>query len=306
MNMQPEEHYVPADGGIRLHAWVFRPPGITRPVPAITMAHGFSGLKYRGLQPYAEAFAQAGFAVIVHDHRNFGLSGGVMRGDIDPWCQIGDWRRVISYLESLPGIDAGRIGVWGTSYAGGHAMVLGATDARIRVVVAQVPIVSGYEQGLRRVPPDARAAQQALFTEDERGQLRGEAPMMQRVVSLDPAVRAVYRSKDMMEYHNAYVIPEDVEPSEYVTIRSSRLSQMYEPGQWVSRIGPKPLLMVVAENDVVTPTDMALAAYERALEPKRLKIVPGGHFDAYRMAFDATSTAAKEWFVEHLKPEIET
>ncbi|MGT2494292.1 acetylxylan esterase [Cupriavidus basilensis] len=127
-------------------------------------------------------------------------------------------------FESLDGVDQHRIGIWGTSYAGGHAMVLGATDARIRVVAAQVPIVSGYEQSLRRVPPDARAAQQAMFNEDERAQLRGEPPMLQRVVSLDPAVRAVYRSKDMMEFHDAFEIPDGVEHSESVTIRSSRLS----------------------------------------------------------------------------------
>ncbi len=298
----PEEHYVPVEGGIRLHAWIFRPQGTTGPVPAITMAHGFSGLKYRGLQRYAERFAQAGFAVIVHDHRNFGLSGGDIRGDIDPWQQISDWRRVISYLEALPGIDSGRIGVWGTSYAGGHAIVLAATDSRIRAVVSQVPLISGYEQSLRRVPPDARAAQQAFFTEDERAQLRGEPPKRQLVVSLDMSVRAAYRSQDMLDFHDAFDIPDGVEHSDHITVRSSRLAQMYEPGHWVSRIGPKPLLMVVAENDVITPTDLALAAYERAVEPKRLKIVKRGHFDAYRSEFEATSSAARDWFVQHLMP----
>jgi fermentation-respiration switch protein FrsA (DUF1100 family) len=40
--------------------------------------------------------------------------------------------------------------------------------------------------------------------------------------------------------------------------------------------------MVVASNDVLTPTDLALKAYSRALEPKELHILPEtGHFDAY-------------------------
>lgn len=298
--MQPEEHFVPVEGGVSLHAWVFRPKGTVGHVPAITMAHGFSGLKYRGLQNYAKRFAEAGFAVIVHDHRNFGLSGGAVRGDIDPWEQIADWRRVISYLEELPGVDSARLGVWGTSYAGGHAMVLGATDSRLRAVVAQVPIVSGYEQSLRRVAPDARAAQQELFNTDERAQLHGAPPMMQMVVSLDPAERAAYRSKAMLEFHDAFDIPDGVDHSNHITLRSSRRAQMYEPGMWVSRIGPKPLLMVVAEEDVVTPTDLALAAFERAVEPKRLKIIKGGHFDAYRLSFEDSCAAARDWFVEHL------
>src|SRR5258706_520365 len=98
-----------------------------------------------------------GFVVLVHDHRNFGTSGGDLRGDVDPWVQIRDWRRAISYLEARPEVDPARIGLWGTSYAGGHALVLGATDRRLRCIVSQVPTISGYEQGLRRVSPDALA-----------------------------------------------------------------------------------------------------------------------------------------------------
>jgi fermentation-respiration switch protein FrsA (DUF1100 family) len=299
--MQPEEHEIPMSDGVRLHAWVFRPEKRLPIAAAITMAHGFSGLKYRGLQRYAERFAAAGFTVVVHDHRNFGLSGGSVRGDIDPWQQISDWRRVITWLRALPGLEAAPVGIWGSSYAGGHAIVLGATDARIAAVVAQVPIISGYEQSLRRVPPDARAAQQALFDEDERRQLAGEAPMTQRVVSLDPHERAAYRSADMIAFHDAFETPAGVEDSEYVTIRSSRLAQMYEPGHWIARIGPKPLMMVVARNDTITPTDLQLGAYERAVEPKRLEIVPGGHFDAYIAQFEPTSSAALDWFSRHLQ-----
>ena len=120
---------IPAEGGIELGAWLFLPEG-DGIRPAITMAHGFGGTKEHGLERFALAFAAAGFVVLVHDHRNFGTSGGDLRGDIDPWQQIADWRRAISYLESRPEVDATRIGLWGTSYACGHALVLGATDRR--------------------------------------------------------------------------------------------------------------------------------------------------------------------------------
>src|SRR6478752_773253 len=66
-------------------------------------------------------------------------------------------------MESHPAVDADRIGVWGTSYAGGHAIVLGATDRRVRAVVAQVPTISGYQQSLRRVAPDLVPALEASF-----------------------------------------------------------------------------------------------------------------------------------------------
>jgi fermentation-respiration switch protein FrsA (DUF1100 family) len=37
--------------------------------------------------------------------------------------------------------------------------------------------------------------------------------------------------------------------------------------------------MVVADHDHTAATDVALKAYERALEPKRLVMIKGGHFD---------------------------
>jgi fermentation-respiration switch protein FrsA (DUF1100 family) len=49
----------------------------------------------------------------------------------------------------------------------------------------------------------------------------------------------------------------------------------------VHRISPTPLLMTVAENDVLCPTDIALETYAQAREPKELHILPGGHFDGY-------------------------
>lgn len=288
---------IPAEGGIELGAWLFVREGAGAR-PAITMAHGFAGTKEHGLERFAEAFAEAGFVVLVHDHRNFGTSGGEPRGDINPWRQIADWRRAISFLEARPEVDPSRIGLWGTSYAGGHAIVLGATDRRLRCVVAQVPTISGYEQGLRRVSPDAFPALEHAFEEDERSQLRGEPLRRQAVVSGDSSVLAAYRSKDALDF---YLQPVSAGLWENeITLRSTRAARMYEPGNWISRVSPTPLLVVVASEDKMTVTDLALAAYERALEPKRLALIPGGHFDPYLDQFPLAEAAATEWFREHL------
>ena len=87
-----------------------------------------------------------------------------------------------------------------------------------------------------------------------------------------------------------------------VTLRSVEMFLEYEPGAHIAHISPTPLMMVVALNDHLTVADEALAAYERALEPKRLVMLPGGHFDAYVREFGASSRAAREWFREHLLP----
>jgi fermentation-respiration switch protein FrsA (DUF1100 family)/ketosteroid isomerase-like protein len=205
-----------AEGGVTLRGWLYLPEG-PGPHPAITMGHGYACMKEHGLERFAEAFAADGFVVLLHDYRTFGASDGAPRQDVDPWQQIADWRRAVSFLESRPQVDAGRIGLWGTSYAGGHAIVLGATDRRLRCVVAQVPTISGYE-----------------------------------------------------------------------------------PGAWISKVSPTPLLLVVADHDTITVTDLALAAYQRALEPKKLVLLPGGHFDPYLSRFGESSAAARDWFRRHL------
>jgi fermentation-respiration switch protein FrsA (DUF1100 family) len=285
---------------VKLRGWLLSPEG-SGPHPAITMAHGYAGVREQGIEPFARAFAEAGFVVLLHDHRSFGASDGEPRQDVDPWRQIGDWRRAISFLERRPDVDADRIGLWGTSYAGGHAIVLGATDRRLRCVVAQVPTISGYEQGLRRIPPDAVAALEEAFADDERAQARGDAPRYQAIVNADPAVPASYRAPDAIDFY-LQLIPEGAWENT-VTVRSTRAARMYEPGAWIARVSPTPLLMVVGLNDTITVTALALAAYERALEPKRLELVPGGHFDPYVSQFDQSSRAALDWFRAHLSTQ---
>jgi cephalosporin-C deacetylase-like acetyl esterase len=50
----------------------------------------------------------------------------------------------------MPEVDSDRMGLWGTSFAGGHAIDWGTADRRFFGVVSQVPTVSGYRQSLRR------------------------------------------------------------------------------------------------------------------------------------------------------------
>ncbi len=287
-----------AEGGVMLSAWLYVPEGATSALPAITMAHGYAGTREHGIERFAQNFAENGFVVLLHDHRGFGASEGEPRHDVDPWRQVADWRRAISYLESLEFVDAKRIGLWGTSYAGGHAIVLGATERRLRCVVAQVPTISGFEQGLRRIPPEGVAVLEAALAEDERAQFRKEPLRRQKIVSADLSEPAAYRAKDAIDFY-MQPVPDGVWENN-VTVRSTRASRMYEPGGWITRVSPTPLLMIVAHNDTITVTDLALAAFERALEPKKLALIPGGHFDPYLINFPQSSAAALDWFKQHL------
>jgi cephalosporin-C deacetylase-like acetyl esterase len=196
-----EDVRFPAEGDIELSAWLFVPEHRAAHLPAITMAHGYAGTKYHGLEPMAEAFAEAGFVVLVHDHRGFGESGGQPRQDVNPWQQITDWRHAISYLQDRPEVDENRVGLWGTSFAGGHAIVLGATDRRLKAVVAQVPTIDGHASGLRRVAPEAVADLEAQFAADDRAQLRGKPPATLAIVSEEATETTSYKAPDAVSFY---------------------------------------------------------------------------------------------------------
>src|SRR5580698_7406749 len=111
------------DGNI-LRGWLFRPEAssqmASKGLAAIVMTNGFSGVK-ETIDHYAEAFCAAGFVVLLYDSRGFGASDGP-RQHVEPTRQISDFRDAISFLQALEGVDPERIGVWGTSLSGGHAI----------------------------------------------------------------------------------------------------------------------------------------------------------------------------------------
>src|SRR5260370_7572720 len=82
---------------IELGAWLYLPKSDAQRCPAITMAHGYAGVKEHGITRFAEAFADAGFVVLLHDHRTFGISGGAPHQHADPPPHTPASHRAISY-----------------------------------------------------------------------------------------------------------------------------------------------------------------------------------------------------------------
>src|SRR6516164_8233596 len=93
----------------------------------------------------------------------------------------------ITFAETLPETDPARIGIWGSSYSGGHVMVVGAIDRRVKCVVAQVPLASGHDNARRLIRADYLAGVQQMFADDRRARMAGKPPAMIPVVAEDPA-----------------------------------------------------------------------------------------------------------------------
>jgi dienelactone hydrolase len=146
--------------GSRLAAEVIRPVGGEGSRPAILLCHGWGGLKEHLAERYAVPFAQAGYVCLVFDYRGWGGSDGrmistaetpplleageqavkvrVLRELVDPLDQIADIRACLAWLMTEEGVDPARVGLWGSSYGGGHVVVIAGTDERPKAVVAQI------------------------------------------------------------------------------------------------------------------------------------------------------------------------
>lgn len=274
-------------GAIDLAAWLYLPKR-PRP-PVVVMSHGFGAVKEMTLDRYAEVFCAAGLACLVYDHRNTGLSGGEPRGELDPWQQIHDMRDVVTFAAGRDDVDGRRIGLWGTSYSGGHVMVVGAVDRRVRCVVAQVPTISGYVATRRQVPGDQFDALLAELNADRAARLRGSLPAC---VPISLPGSESYAFSTVAAPGTPY--------RNEMTLRSRDLRMEYEPGYFIPRIAPTPFMMIATTADMVCLTDLQLAAFEHAAEPKRLVQFEGGHYVVYQERFQDAAAAAAAWFVEHL------
>jgi fermentation-respiration switch protein FrsA (DUF1100 family) len=286
--------------GVTLRGWFYDADGASGAAPTVVMAHGFSAVKEMYLDRFAEAFAAAGLNALVFDNRNFGASDGEPRQEIDPVQQVRDYRHAITYATTLDEVDPTRIGAWGSSYSGGHVLVLGAIDRRVKAVVAQVPLVSGSANIAELVRVDFRAGFRQMFDDDRAARYRGDPPAMVPVVAEDPLAPSALPTPDSWTWFTETGKTRAPSWKNEVTLRTVEMLGEYEPAAYIARISPTPLLMVVARQDHLTPVHLAIDAYERAREPKRLVILPGGHFDAYVDGFDEASAPAREWFVEHL------
>lgn len=290
--------------GTTLRGWFYTPDTGVGPFPTVVMAHGITGLKEMYLDDFAEFFSEAGLAALVFDHRNYGASDGTPRHESDPVQQTRDYRHAITYARTRNDVDNDRIGVWGSSFSGGVVLNVGAVDKRISAVVAQVPVTSGYQNILRSVRTDHIAHLRANLDADREARFRGEEPARMPVVSADPNLPAALPQPDAYEFFttSAKRAAEGLWQNN-MTLRTVENLMEFEPGasNAMKRISPTPLLMIIAAGDHAAVADHAFETYQRALEPKKLVVLPCGHFDPYTGdMFPLSAGAARDWFVDHL------
>jgi len=243
--------------------------------PLIVMAHGLTLTReYLALQ--ASAFARAGFAVFTFDYRGFGGSEGSPRFDVSAERQLEDWRAAIAFIRERKQIDPTRIGLWGSSYSGGHVLVLASEAPGIRAVVAQVPYVGASVEESRGAFFMAKAI--GALSLDGFLRLFGGAYYV--AVAGAPGELAGITIAEESESLDRFIA--SVPDSNWRNRMPAR--SLYRVGTYVPDIRPEqircPVSLYAARSDRITPGE-AIAGIASRIARAELHRVDGGHFDIY-------------------------
>jgi pimeloyl-ACP methyl ester carboxylesterase len=275
--------------GVRCAAWFYEGG------PAcVVMAHGFAGVRVARLDAYAERFAAAGYSVLVFDYRCFGDSDGSPRQLLSIGMQLDDWRAAIAYARSLDGVE--KIVLWGTSFSGGHVMVMAAEDPDIAAAISQNPFVDGVPT-LAALGPVNALRLTRVGLRDAFAMARRRPPVLAPAVG-QPGTTAAMTSLGADEGYHA-LFPPGYSWRNEVAARIFLAVGLYRPVRKARSIRC-PWLVVAADDDLVTPPGPARKASLRAPRGE-LRRVGGGHWDIYvGDGFDEAVSLELEFMQRHV------
>jgi len=277
-------------GGIA--AWHYPTEGAKA---CVVLGHGLSAVRDQRLDAYAERFAEAGLAALVFDYRHFGASEGEPRQLLDIKTELEDWRKALLWARA----KYGRVGLFGSSFGGGHVLEIAATEHGIRAVVAQCPMTDGLKASLR-VPPKTTAKLAKAALQDEIGSKLGRKPKLVKAVG-KPGELALMSAPDSVPGFASLTPP----GSTWVNLVAARLGLkigLYRPGRKAKDI-PCPLLICVCDGDSLVDVEASCQVAHDAPQGE-LARYPIGHFEIYTGDwFEKAVTRQAEFFVRHLNSD---
>ncbi|ORW95569.1 alpha/beta hydrolase [Mycobacterium sp. IEC1808] len=283
-------------GADRISAWLYRPDG-GGAAPLLVMAHGLGAVRTMRLDAYAERFSAAGYACLVFDYRNFGDSEGRPRQLLDIGMQLADWAAAVGHAHTLDGVDHDRIGVWGTSFGGGHVIATAARVPGIKAAVAQCPFTDGIASA-RTLSPVIFGRVGLLATRDLIAAGLGRSPVMVPAAGR-PGEVALMNAPDVYPGYMR-LIPEGQTVPNEVAARFALKVAAYRPGRLAAKVAC-PILFCVCEADSVAPPVPTLR-YAAKAPRGEVRMYPEGHFEIYvGDAFDRVVADQLAFLDRHLK-----
>lgn len=283
-----------------LHGWFYLPLDDTNqhaPYPIVLMMHGLGGQKDMGLEKYAVEFVKHDVAVLAIDYRSFGGSISKVRNLVDPTSHIEDINTAITAIRSkiLLGskVDSSRIVLWGTSMAGGHALVVSsqlAGSGAIKGVIAQVPHLNGKVASFNGIKKrgllgTVRVAIIAAL-DFVRSALFHRPHIYVKIAGRYNETSYMPLSEDeLVTYFSKHP---DVYLGGWANLASAKqllFMSQYNPINHVTAIDV-PVLMIGASDDTLCPIDLIRSAFSLlptlpSANKHRFIEVNGSHFDVY-------------------------
>lgn len=288
--------------GTRCEAWYLpatsQDLSTERGRPCVVMGHGFGATRDAGLLPFAERFAAAGADVLVFDYRGFGTSEGTPRQDVDHLRHREDYHAAIRAARARSGVDPERIALWGSSYSGGHVIVVAAQDPRVAAVISQGAAMDGLAAlfGVRETSGNAKTA--ALTVAGVRDAARGlarRAPYVVPIVGPEGST-AVISAPGAVAGYQAIVGP---------TFRNEMCARgilriaLNRPVRYAARVRC-PALVVIAEQDNIAPVKSVHAVIDLLGDRAESVSFDCGHFDIYVGEVFAQSVARQVEFLRRV------
>jgi hypothetical protein len=260
------------------------------PTPAIVFCPGSRvSRRMPFYATYIPVLVANGISVLLIDYRGWGGSEGD-RGTLYPLEQVADIRAGLTWLETRDDVDSSRLGLFGVSMGGAHAMVAAGLDERVKTVVAVLSPMDGREM-LRasRREHEFRELETTLRDDRRRRVLTGEGDVADGLGPVTPE-----RSKTP-------ALAQDAIPP--IPLACLDALYDYRPIDYVSRISPRAALWVSATRDPVCPPEHSRRAYAAAGPPKRLvEIDSSEHYGTYTAHADEILAETVAWYGAYLQP----
>ena len=266
--------------GVALDGDIYRPRVGATAAPAVVLCHGWGGSKLT-CERHAALFAASGMIALTFTQATWFGSGArlwtgsgpdakALRDLVDPADWLQNYLAAVDYLEGEPGVDASRIGAWGTSFGGGIAMHCAANDTRIRALSVQVANVAPLAGPLL-----AHARRRAIDT------ARG---------AYNPILEGFDAIPGLAGFGNL-----------------AKWTQ-YDVLHQLDRLSIPTLMIDAGEEKMFSIAENAGRAYEilkvRPGQIAHYEIIPGiDHYGIYFDGYDKSSRMALDWFTRHLGPQ---
>jgi len=257
-----EESVTFPSAGLKLSGNVRVPEGLKpgEKRGAFLVLHGFGSNKDSSnvLAP-SKVLTELGYVTLRFSMRGCGDSEGEF-GRVICLEQVEDTRNALTFLAGHPAVDPKRIAVVGSSFGGAVAVYTGGVDQRVAAVISN----GGWGDGERKFRGQHKSPQEwARFTRMlEEGRAHrartGQSLMLPRyeIVPIPPHLR------NNLAKNSIEMFPAETAQSMFD----------FRADDVVGKIAPRPLLLIHAANDSVTPTEQSVELFKHATQPAELHL----------------------------------